>query len=328
MGVSRAGILGTGSAVPNNILTNQDLERMVDTSDEWIVTRTGIHERRIAAAGEATSDYAYLASVKAIEAAGLTAADIDLILCATITPDMIFPATACLIQDRLGATNAAAFDLSAACTGFIYGMATAKAFIESGTYRHVLVIAADLLSRITDFEDRATCVLFGDGAGAVVMGPVAPDKGVLAVDLGADGSGKKNLYIPAGGSRTPTSSETVARHEHFIRMEGRDTFRFAVKAMGSSIARALSTANLTYADIDVLVPHQANIRIIHAACERIGLPDDKVVVTIHKYGNTSASSIPIALDEAVREGRIQPGDLCVVVGFGGGLTWGAAAMRM
>ena len=328
MTLHRAGILGTGSALPETILSNQDLENMVDTTDAWIVSRTGIRERRIAKPGEATSDYAASAAERALAAAGLSADEIELILCATITPDMLFPATACIVQDRLGATKAAAYDLSAACTGFIYGLATASAFVESGMYKNVLVIGADLVSRITDYTDRATCVLFGDGAGAVVVGRVSEDKGILAFDLGSDGSGAKNLYVPAGGSLNPATSETVEQRLHFIRMGGRDTFKFAVKAMSSSMERAIASAGLSLSDVDVLVPHQANVRIIEAACERTGLPLDKVIINIDKYGNTSAASIPIALDEAVRSGRIHPSDVCVCVGFGGGLTWGAAAIRM
>lgn len=324
----KAGVLGTGSALPDTIVTNQDLEKMVDTNNEWIVTRTGIRERRIAAEGEATSDYALLAAQRALDAAGLTPNDIDLILCATVTPDMVFPATACLVQDRLGANNSAAYDISAACTGFICGLTTAAAYIESNMYRYVLVIGADLLSRLTDFQDRSTCVLFGDGAGAAVIGPVSGGRGLMSFDLGSDGSGAGHLYIPAGGSRKPASAETIANREHYIRMGGRDTFKFAVRAMGASIERVLERAKITSSDVHALVPHQANIRIIEAACERFGWSMEKVVVTIHKYGNTSAASIPIALDEAVREGRLQVGQLCVFVGFGAGLTWGAAAVRL
>ncbi|QSO54998.1 ketoacyl-ACP synthase III [Alicyclobacillus curvatus] len=324
----RAGIVGTGSAVPERVLTNADFEKMVDTSDEWIVTRTGIRERRIAETGEATSDYATLACQRAIEAAGIRAEDIDQVICATVTPDMMFPSTASIIQDRLGATHAGAFDLSAACSGFLYGVSVASALVEGGRAKYVVVVAADLLSRITDYTDRGTCVLFGDGAGAVVVGKVAENRGFLAFDLGSDGSGGKFLYQPAGGSRIPASHDSVEAKQHFLKMEGQETFKFAVRAMGSSTEKVLEKSGLTRDDIDLLVPHQANIRIIDASAKRFGLPADKVAITIHKYGNTSASSIPIALDEAVREGRVKEGDNIVMVGFGGGLTWGAAAVRL
>lgn len=325
---TNAGILGTGSALPERILSNADLEQMVDTNDEWIVTRTGIRERRIAAAGEATSDYAAVACERALEAAGVSASEVDLVMCATVTPDMAFPATACIIQDRIGASHAAAFDLSAACSGFLYGLSIAKAYVESGIYRYVLVSAGDILSRITDYTDRSTCVLFGDGAGAVLVGPVEGDRGILSTDLGSDGSGAKFLHLPAGGSRMPATEESVATGKHFLHMEGRETFKFAVKAMASSTERVLAASGCSKEDIDLLVPHQANIRIIEAARQRFDIPVEKVAVTIHKYGNTSASSIPIALDEAVRSGRAKTGDLTILVGFGGGLTWGAAAVRL
>lgn len=328
MSKRRAGILGTGSALPTRVLTNADLEQMVDTNDEWIVSRTGIRERRIAAAGEATSDYAGPACQHALEMAGVDAADVDMILCATVTPDTMFPSTASLIQHRIGATKAAAMDISAACTGFLYGLATATAMVEAGLYRYVLVAAGDILSRITDYTDRRTCVLFGDGAGAVLVGPVAEDQGFLAFDLGSDGSGADSLYQPAGGSRMPASAKSVATKQHFLHMEGQETFKFAVRAMASSTETVLARAGLGKEDIDLLIPHQANMRIIEAARKRFGLAEEKVVVTIHKYGNTSASSIPIALDEAVRTGRARAGQLLTMVAFGGGLTWGATAVRL
>jgi 3-oxoacyl-[acyl-carrier-protein] synthase III len=324
----RAGILGTGSAVPDKVLTNADLEKIVDTSDEWIVTRTGIRERRIAAEGEATSDYVFLACSRALQSASVPAEEVDMVMCATVTPDMSFPATASIVQDRLGAVNAAAFDLSAACSGYLYALSMATGLIESGRYKYILVSAGDLLSRITDYEDRSTCVLFGDGAGAVLLGPAKEGHGVLAFDLGSDGSGAKYLSLPAGGSRQPASHESVSNRLHYLKMSGQETFKFAVKAMVSSTERVLEKAGLTKEDIDLLVPHQANIRIIDSASRRFGLDESKVVVTIHKYGNTSASSIAIALDEAVREGRAKEGDLLVLVGFGGGLTWGSVAIRL
>jgi len=324
----RAGIIGTGSAVPNRVLSNADLEKIVDTNDEWIVSRTGIRERRIAEPGEATSDYALLACQRALEAANVAASEIDMIMCATVTPDMMFPATACIVQDKLGATKAAAFDMSAACSGFLYGLSLAANLVESGRYKYVLVCAADLLSRITDYSDRGTCVLFGDGAGAVVVGQVEEGRGMLAFDLGSDGSGAELLLMPGGGSRIPASAQSVAEGQHFLKMAGSETFKFAVKAMVSSTERALALAGLQKEDIDLLVPHQANIRIIDAARRKFGVDEDKVAITIHKYGNTSASSIPIAFDEAVRAGRAKQGDLVVMVGFGGGLTWGSVALRV
>ncbi len=324
----RAGVLGTGSAVPERVLTNADLEKMVDTSDEWIVTRTGIRERRIAGPGEATSDYVTIACARALESAGIPAAQVDMVICATVTPDMVFPATASIVQDRLGAINAGAFDLSAACSGYLYALSLAAGLIESGRYKYILVSAGDLLSRITDYEDRSTCVLFGDGAGAVLLGPADDESGILAFDLGSDGSGANHLSLPAGGSRIPTTHESVTGRLHYLKMAGQETFRFAVKAMTSSTERVLEKAGLAKEDIDLLIPHQANIRIIDSASRRFGLDDSKVMVTIHKYGNTSACSIAIALDEAVREGRAKKGDLLVLVGFGGGLTWGSVAVRL
>lgn len=325
---NRAGILGTGSALPTNVLSNIDLEKMVDTSDEWIRSRTGIAERRIADVGESTSVYAVQACKRALEHADVLAEDVDLIVCATVTPDMMFPSTASLIQHQLGATHAAAFDLSAACSGFIYALSLASAYIENGRYRRILVVAADLLSKITDYEDRSTCVLFGDGAGAVLLGPVEDDKGFLAFDLGSDGSGAEYLSQPAGGSRMPATIESVESRLHYLHMAGPETFKFAVKAMVSSAERVLQVAGLERDDIDLLIPHQANIRIIEAARKRFGLTENQVMTTIEKYGNTSSSSMAIALDEAIREGRAHSGDLLVIVGFGGGLTWGATAVRL
>ena len=320
------GILGVGKYSPERRLTNHDLEKMVDTSDEWIVTRTGIRERRIAAPHEATSDLAYEAAVRALNAAGVAAEDVDLIIVATITPDMFFPSTACLVQDRLGARHAAAFDVSAACSGFIYALATASGMIATGLYRNALVIGAECLSRVTDYSDRNTCILFGDGAGAAVLGPVPEGRGFRSFVLGADGSGGELLNIPAGGSRTPPTADTVARHMHFMKMNGREVFKFAVRVIGTATEEALHKAGLTKEDIDLLVPHQANIRIIQSALERFGLPEEKCVVNVDRYGNMSAASIPVALAEAVEEGRVREGDRLVLVGFGGGLTWGASVL--
>ncbi|EXX84639.1 3-oxoacyl-ACP synthase [Paenibacillus darwinianus] len=320
------GIIGSGKYVPERVLTNQQLEQMVETNDEWIVSRTGIRERRIAAEYEATSDLAYQASVRALAAAGLTAEDLDLIIVATVTPDMFFPSTACLLQDKLGARRAAAFDLSAACSGFIYGLATATSMIKSGMYRHVLVVGAECLSRITDYTDRNTCILFGDGAGAVVVGPVAEGRGFKSFELGADGSGGELLKVCGGGSRMPSTAETVGSKAHYIYMAGSEVFKFAVRIMGGAAEDVLRKAGLEKSDIDLLVPHQANIRIIQSALNRLDLPEDKAMINLDKYGNVSAASIPIALAEAVEQGKVNEGDCLLLVGFGGGLTWGASVL--
>ncbi|MBT2756393.1 ketoacyl-ACP synthase III [Mesobacillus foraminis] len=305
-----AGIIGIGRFVPERVVTNVDLEKVMDTSDEWIRTRTGIEERRIAGDDVDTSDLAYKAAVKAMEDAKVAPEDIDLILVATVTPDQPFPSVACMIQEKLGARKAAAMDVSAACAGFMYGMVTAKQFIETGSYKYVLIVGVEKLSKITDWEDRNTAVLFGDGAGAVVMGPVSDGKGVLSFELGADGSGGKYLY-----------------QEKNIVMNGREVFKFAVRQMGESSINVLEKAGLSKEDVDFLIPHQANIRIMEAARQRLELPVEKMSKTVHKYGNTSAASIPISIVEEVEAGKIKDGDLIVMVGFGGGLTWGAIAMR-
>lgn len=305
-----AGIIGVGRYVPEKVLTNADLEKMMDTSDEWIRTRTGIEERRIAADDIDTSDMAYFAAEKALADAGIEAKDIDLIVVATVTPDRSFPSVSCMLQERLGAVNAAAMDLSAACSGFMYGMVTAAQFIDTGVYKYILVVGADKLSKITDWTDRNTAVLFGDGAGAVVMGPVSPGRGILSFELGADGTGGKYLY-----------------KDEYIVMNGREVFKFAVRQMGESSVRVLEKAGLTKEDVDFLIPHQANIRIVEAARQRLELPEEKISTTIRRYGNTSAASIPISLVEELEAGNIRDGDLIVMVGFGGGLTWGAIALR-
>jgi 3-oxoacyl-[acyl-carrier-protein] synthase-3 len=304
------GILGIGRYVPEKVVTNHDLEKIVDTSDEWIRTRTGIAERRIADDTIDTSYMAVEASKKALEDAGISGEDIDLILVATVTPDRAFPAVACVIQEAIGAKHAAAMDLSAACAGFMYGMITAQQFIQTGTYKNVLVVGSDKLSKIVDWNDRNTAVLFGDGAGAIVMGAVSEGKGVLSFELGADGSGGKHLY-----------------QDEYVMMNGREVFKFAVRQLGDSCLRVLEKAGLTKEDVDFLVPHQANIRIMESARERLNLPKEKMSMTIEKFGNTSASSIPIAMVEELQNGRIQDGDLIILVGFGGGLTWGAVALR-
>ncbi|ALL22755.1 beta-ketoacyl-ACP synthase III [Bacillus tropicus] len=304
------GILGIGRYVPEKVVTNHDLEKIMDTSDEWIRTRTGIAERRIADDTIDTSYMAVEASKKALEDAGVSGEDIDLILVATVTPDRAFPAVACVIQEAIGAKYAAAMDLSAACAGFMYGMITAQQFIQTGTYKNILVVGSDKLSKIVDWNDRNTAVLFGDGAGAIVMGAVSEGKGVLSFELGADGSGGKHLY-----------------QDEYVMMNGREVFKFAVRQLGDSCLRVLDKAGLTKEDVDFLVPHQANIRIMESARERLNLPQEKMSMTIEKFGNTSASSIPIAMVEELQNGRIQDGDLIILVGFGGGLTWGAVALR-
>ncbi|WP_347550745.1 beta-ketoacyl-ACP synthase III [Pseudalkalibacillus hwajinpoensis] len=308
-----AGLLGVGHYVPERVLTNHDLEKMVDTSDEWIRTRTGIEERRIADDDMNTSDMAYLASKKAIEDANIKAEDLDLILVATVTPDYPFPSVGCLLQEKLGATNAAAMDLSAACAGFMYGMITAGQFINNDTYENILVVGVEKLSKITDWEDRNTAVLFGDGAGAAVIGPVTEGRGILSFELGSDGSGAKHLYQEPAG---------------FMAMNGREVFKFAVRQMGQSAINVIEKAGLTKEDVDFLIPHQANIRIMEASRQRLELPIEKMATTVKKYGNTSSSTIPIALSEAMKEGRVKEDDVVILVGFGGGLTWGAVALKV
>jgi len=321
------GILGVGYAVPERRLTNFDLEKMVDTSDEWITTRTGIKERRIADEGTAASDLAVLAGQRALEQAQVEPRDIDLVIVATVTGDYVFPSTACLVQDRLGIANAAAYDLAAGCSGFVYALDQAWHGVRSGAYRYALVIGSEVLSRIVDWQDRSTCVLFGDGAGAVVLGPVPDGYGLMASYLGSDGSGADKLYVPAGGSRQPLTPEAMAGRQQFIRMCGKDVFKFAVRVIEEATLEVLRRAGLAPSDIDLFIPHQANIRIIDAAVERLGIDRERIVVNVDRYGNTSAASIPIALGEALDAGRIQPGHRIVCVGFGAGLTWGAVAMR-
>ena len=323
-----AGIIGIGSFVPKTVLTNADLEKIVDTTDEWIVTRSGIRERRILGDEDiACSDMGCEAAKRALESAGIPVEKIDLIICATITGDMPFPSTACLIQDKIGAVNAAAFDLHAGCSGWVYALSTATQFIRSGTYDYVLVVGSDALSRCTDWTDRSTCVLFGDAAGAAVLAPAEEGAGVLATYLGSDGSGAHSLKINAGGSKMPTTEETVRNGQHYIHMEGREVFKFAVKIMAEASLKVLDMCGLTHDDVDLFVPHQANTRIIDAAAQRLDLPAEKVFVNVQNYGNTSAASIPLALDEAYHSGRIKQGDVVVVVGFGAGLTWAAGVIK-
>jgi 3-oxoacyl-[acyl-carrier-protein] synthase-3 len=322
-----AGIISVGSAVPDKVLSNADLEKIVDTNDEWIRTMTGISERRIADDNEATSDYATKAAKRALERAGLTPDNVDMIILATVTGDMQYPATASIVQHALGCKNAAAFDLGAGCSGWVYSLAIAKSFVTSGMYNHILVIGADLLTRVTDWTDRSTCILFGDGAGAAVVGPVDEGEGMLGFDLGSDGSGADSLCIPGGGTRSPLTHEALDAHANKTHMEGREVFKFAVKIQSEATERVLKSLGMTTDDIDMVIPHQANIRIIDSAVQRLGLSKDRFYVNIQKYGNTSAASIPIALDEALGEGKIKKGDTVVTVGFGAGLTWAAGVMK-
>ncbi|MEW6571916.1 MAG: beta-ketoacyl-ACP synthase III [Nitrospirota bacterium] len=320
-------IIATGSYVPERILTNYDLEKMVDTSDEWIQERTGIRERRIADGDWATSDLAFEASGTALKRAGLKAEDIDMIIVATITGDMPFPSTACFLQDRLGATNAVGFDINAACSGFLYGLYIADSFIKSELHRRILVVGAEVLSKITDWKDRTTCVLFGDGAGAVIVEATAEDRGIVSMHINSDGRLWELLHIPAGGSRNPTSPETINKRMHFIKMKGNETFKVAVRTLEDLVVRTLQENMLEPSQLSLLIPHQANMRIIQATADRLGIPMSKVIVNLDRYGNTSAASIPVALDEAVISGRIRDGDYVLLEAFGGGLTWASALIK-
>jgi 3-oxoacyl-[acyl-carrier-protein] synthase-3 len=313
--------------VPERVLTNADLEKMVDTTDEWIVTRSGIRERRIAGDTVCTSDLGAEAARRAMEQAGVREDQIDLIICATITPDMPFPATACLIQQKLGAKRAAAFDMEAACSGFLYALEIGQQFITSGTYNTVLIVGAEKLSSIVDWEDRTTCVLFGDGAGAAVLQSRGAEHGILTTCMGADGSQADILLMPAGGARYPASRESVSGKMHYLKMAGKEVFKNAVIAMQTAAEEALRRCNVTIADIACVIPHQANIRILEALADRLGVPMEKVYVNLHRYGNVSAASVAIALDEAAREGRFQRGDLILLVVFGSGLTWASCVIQ-
>jgi 3-oxoacyl-[acyl-carrier-protein] synthase-3 len=322
-----AGIVGLGSAEAERLVTNRDLERLVDTSDDWIVSRTGIRERHVAGPGQASSDLATTAAGRALASAGIEPAQVDMILVATVTPDMLFPATACLVQRNLGARGSAGLDIEVGCAGFLYGLAIGSQFINTGRYDTVLVIGAETLSKITDWTDRNTCVLLGDGAGAAVLRPVAPGTGILATYLGADGTGAGSLYMPAGGSRLPPSHRTVDERQHYLRMNGSEVFKFAVRIMAQAGLGALRQCGLHRSDVDLLVPHQANIRIIEAAVSRLGLPWDRVVVNLDRHGNMSSASIPVALDEAAAAGRVKPGDVVLMVSFGAGLAWASCVVR-
>ena len=319
-------ITGIGAYAPEHVITNDDLSKMMDTSDEWIVERTGIHERRIAADDQALSDLALPAARDALAQAGVDPETIDLVIVATVTPDMAFPSAGAIIADELGAPDAAAYDLSAGCTGFMYAVAQGYGMVAAGLARHALVVGGDVLSRILDWSDRGTAVLFGDGAGAVVLERVS-EGGFLGFELGADGSGGPQLYLPAGGSRSPATAETVAEHKHYVQMNGREVFKFATRVLVTSAEKVLAECGKTIADVDVYIPHQANVRIIDHAAEKLGIPKEKIVVNVERYGNTSSGSIPLALVDAQAEGRLQEGALVLMTGMGAGLTWGSGLIE-
>lgn len=323
----RAVIIGTGSCLPDKVLANADLEKMVDTTDEWIFTRTGIRERRLVAPGQCTSDLGAEACRRALASAHLTPDDVSLIITATITPDHYFPSTSCLIQHKIGAKNTGGFDLSAACAGFVYSLIMGARLVEADPSQTVLVVGAETLSKITDYTDRGSCILFGDGAGAAVLRATDDGRGVLASEFGIDGAGGEFMKIPAGGSALPASAETVANRQHYMTINGRETFRFAVVKMAELVEGTLKRSGLTMDDVALIIPHQVNSRILHAAAERMGVTMDKIYCNIDRFGNTSAASVPIALDEAVRNGRIRRGDVVVFVAFGGGLSWSSAVVR-
>lgn len=320
-------IIATGSYVPENVVTNHDLAKLVETSDDWIIERTGIRERRIVNSDQATSDLAYEAASLALKRAQLKPRDIDLIIVATITPDMPFPSTACILQARLGAKSAAAFDVNAACSGFIYGLHLANGFIKSGLHSRILLVGAEVLSKVTDWQDRTTCVLFGDGAGAVIIEATREKRGIFSTHINSDGSLSELICLPGSGSRNPCSQETILRRLNFIKMKGNETFKVAVRTLEELVIKTLADNKLDPSQLSLLIPHQANIRIIQATAKRLGLPMEKVFVNIDKYGNTSAASVPIALDEAVQGGSIREGDYVLLEAFGGGLTWASSLIR-
>ena len=320
-------IIGTGSSVPDAILSNSDLEKMVETSDEWITSRTGIKERRIADENTASSDIAYEAAEKALKAAGVSPQQLDVIIVGTITPDFLFPSTGCVVQSLLGATNAYAFDLMAGCSGFLYTLHVAQGIIKSGGAEKILAIGVDTLSKVTDFEDRSTCILFGDGAGAAVLS-ASEEPGILSSLLSSDGRDWDLLYVPAGGSRTPINEQTLKTRDQYIKMKGNDVFKVAVKSMESATINAIKEADLEPEDIDLFIPHQANQRILEAVRKRLNFPEEKVFVNLDKYGNTSGASVPLALDEAIRQERVKEGDLVLFAAFGAGFTWGASVVRL
>ncbi len=320
-------IIGTGSSVPDTILSNSDLEKMVETSDEWITSRTGIKERRIADQDTASSDIAYEAAKKALKAANVKPSDLDVIIVGTITPDFLFPSTGCVVQSLLGAKNAYAFDLMAGCSGFLYALHVAQGIIKSGAAEKILVIGVDTLSKVTDFEDRSTCILFGDGAGAAVL-TASDEPGILSSLLRSDGRDWDLLYVPAGGSRTPINEQVLKTRDQYIKMKGNDVFKVAVKSMESATINAIKEADLEPEDIDLFVPHQANQRILEAVRKRLNFPEEKVFVNLDRYGNTSGASIPLALDEAIRQGRVKEGNLVLFAAFGAGFTWGASVVKL
>jgi 3-oxoacyl-[acyl-carrier-protein] synthase III len=322
----RVSITGIGSHAPERVMKNDELAKMVDTSDEWIVERTGIHERRVAAPEEALSDLSLPAAKSALEQAGLDASSVDLLIVATVTPDMAFPSTGAILADQLGAKDAAAYDLSAGCTGFVYALAQAHGMVASGLAEHALVVGGDVLSKIVDWEDRSTCVLFGDGAGAVVLERV-DEGGFLGFELGADGSGGPQLYIPAGGSRTPASAESVATRQHYTKMNGREVFKFATRVLVDSAEKVLDECGVSVEEVDVYVPHQANVRIIDHARRKLGIPEERTVVNVDRFGNTSSGSIPLALGDAEADGRLVAGEMVLMTGMGAGLTWGSALIE-
>ena len=325
----RAVIKGIGSAVPSRIMTNHDFEAILDTSDEWITKRTGVKERHLVSDGESSSTLAIEAAQKALKNAGLQPDDLDLIVCATISPDMPFPAVACLVQNALGAKDVPAFDVSAACSGFLYGLSIGSQFIETGKYKRVMVIGVDALSRFCDYTDRGSCILFGDAAGAVILEASEDQtKGIEYTVLHTDGGGWDYIHVPAGGVANPASEQTVKDGQHYVKMRGRDVYKFAVDKMLWLLGDCLEKCNLTVDDVDLVVPHQVNIRIIESATHKYNFPMEKVYVNIDRYGNTSAASIPLALDEAVAEGRVGPGSTVVMVAFGAGLTWAGAVVKM
>jgi len=322
-----AGILGTGHSYPEGVLTNADLEKIVETSDDWITTRTGIKQRRKAAPGEYTSQFAVRASQEAIERAGIDASDIDLILCATVTPDQILPSTACLIQAQLGANKAAAMDIVAACSGFLYGVTIANPMIRAGQIKYALVIGAELLTRYVDYTDRSTCVLFGDGAGAAILGPVEDGRGILAARIKSDGRYEEQLYAPGGGTKGGFTAETIARGDHFFKMKGNEVFKIAVRSMSDISRQVLCEAGLKTEDVNLFIPHQANQRITEAVANMLKVDPSLVYSNIAQTGNTSSASIPICLDECVESGRVKKDDIVLMASFGGGFTWGGVVMR-
>ncbi len=323
----RTRIISTGSYVPESVITNHDLERIVETSDEWIMDRTGIRERRIADASQAASDLACEAAKKALKHAHLKPKDIDLVIVATCTPDMPFPSTACILQDKLGIKHAAAFDINAACSGFVYGLHIADSLIKTEAHRRILLVGAEVLSRVTDWQDRTTCVLFGDGAGAVILEGTKEKRGIMSTHIQSDGSLGDLIMLPGGGSRFSCSQESILKKLHFIKMKGNETFKVAVRTLAELAANTLEENKLDPSKLSLLIPHQANLRIIQATARRLNLPDEKVFVNIEKYGNTSAASIPIALDEAVNAGRVNEGEYILLEAFGGGLTWASALLK-